>query len=162
MTATPMKLVNRNLPLLLLQAREQVIARFRPLLNEHGITEQQWRVIRVLLDTGPLEFREISARCQISSPSLAGVLSRMEVMDLVSRERLGSDQRRVRVSLRARSRDLAARLAPKINATYRQIEARIGADACKHLYSVLDGVIEALAAPPPAEARRAAGKAAIP
>src|SRR5579871_4242990 len=152
----PAKLTNRNLPLLLLEAREQVIARFRPHLNQHGITEQQWRVIRVLLETGPLEFREISARCQISSPSLAGVLSRMGGMDLVTRERLGSDQRRVRVSLTRRSRDLAARMAPRINATYRQIESCLGAGACRRLYAVLDEVIDALATPRTASARKSA------
>ena len=31
----------RNLPLLLLQSRERLLARFRPVLNTHGITEQQ-------------------------------------------------------------------------------------------------------------------------
>jgi len=72
------KLRHRNLPLLLLQAREHVIARFRPILNAHGITEQQWRIVRALIDTGPLEPREIGDLCRISSPSLAGVLSRME------------------------------------------------------------------------------------
>ncbi|NAW23594.1 homoprotocatechuate degradation operon regulator HpaR, partial [Salmonella sp. gx-f9] len=34
----------RNLPHLLLRARETLMARFRPILREHGITEQQWRV----------------------------------------------------------------------------------------------------------------------
>ena len=76
------KFRHRNLPLLLLQAREQVIARFRPILNAHGITEQQWRIVRALLDTGPLEPREIGELCRISSPSLAGVLSRMEELGL--------------------------------------------------------------------------------
>jgi DNA-binding MarR family transcriptional regulator len=52
-------LTHRNLPLLLLQARERVMARFRPILNEHGITEQQWRIVRLLLEEGPLEPREI-------------------------------------------------------------------------------------------------------
>jgi homoprotocatechuate degradation regulator HpaR len=148
------KLANRNLPLLMLQAREQVISRFRPLLNAQGITEQQWRVMRVLLETGPLEFHEISAQCHISSPSLAGILSRMEDMDLVARERLGSDQRRVRVSLRPRSRELAARLAPKINATYREIEAQLGMEASRRLFEVLDGVLEALATPKIRRSRR--------
>ena len=54
------KIRHRNLPLLLLQAREHVIARFRPILNAHGITEQQWRIVRALIDTGPLEPRERS------------------------------------------------------------------------------------------------------
>lgn len=147
MAKRPIKLAHRNLPLLMLQARELVISRFRPLLNEQGITEQQWRVIRVLLETGPLESREISAQCHISSPSLAGILSRMEDMDLVIRERLGSDQRRVRISLRPRSRAIAGTLAPRINETYRAIEARLGAETCQHLYAVLDGIVDALSKP---------------
>src|SRR5271168_2205361 len=119
---------HRNLPLLLLQAREHVIARFRPILNEHGVTEQQWRIVRALIDTGPLEPREIGKLCRISSPSLAGVLSRMEELRLIKRKRLAHDQRRLRVSLTPRSRALAARMAPQIEATYRRIEAVIGAE----------------------------------
>src|ERR1700726_701146 len=117
----------RNLPLMMLQAREQVIARFRPILNEHGITEQQWRIVRALLDTGPLEPREIGELCRISSPSLAGVLSRMEEIGYIKRKRFAHDQRRVRVSLTSRSRALAAQMAPHIEATYRHIETVIGA-----------------------------------
>ena len=97
-----------RVPLLLLQAREHVIARFRPILNAHGITEQQWRIVRALIDTGPLEPREIGELCRISSPSLAGVLSRMEELGYIKRKRLDHDQRRVRVSLTALSRKLSA------------------------------------------------------
>jgi len=32
----------------LLKAREAAMERFRPMLREHGLTEQQWRVIRAL------------------------------------------------------------------------------------------------------------------
>ena len=52
-------MAHRNLPLLLLQARERVINRFRPLLNAQHITEQQWRIVRLLLESGPLEPRQI-------------------------------------------------------------------------------------------------------
>ena len=140
------KLSHRNLPLLLLQAREQVIARFRPILNEHGITEQQWRVVRTLIDTGPLEPREIGELCRISSPSLAGVLSRMEELGYVKRKRLDHDQRRQRVSLTPRSRSLSARLAPQIEATYRDIESLIGVEFSTRFYRALDEMIGALAA----------------
>lgn len=139
------KLRHRNLPLLLLQAREQVIARFRPILNAHGITEQQWRIVRALIDTGPLEPREIGELCRISSPSLAGVLSRMEELGYIRRKRLDHDQRRLRVSLTQRSRGLAARMAPQIEATYRQIETMIGADFSVSFYRALDELIGALA-----------------
>ena len=54
----------------------QCWSRFRPILNAHGVTEQQWRIIRVLIDSGPREPREIVTLCGISSPSLAGILAR--------------------------------------------------------------------------------------
>jgi homoprotocatechuate degradation regulator HpaR len=136
---------HRNLPLLLLQARERVIARFRPILNAHGITEQQWRIVRALIDTGPMEPREIGEMCAISSPSLAGVLSRMEELGYIKRKRLDHDQRRVRVSLTPRSRALGARMAPQIEATYRDIETVIGPEFSTRFYRALDEMIGALA-----------------
>jgi homoprotocatechuate degradation regulator HpaR len=145
MSPESVKLSHRNLPLLLLQAREQVIARFRPILNANGITEQQWRIVRALIDTGPLEPREIGELCRISSPSLAGVLSRMEELGYIRRKRLDHDQRRLRVSLTARSRGLAVRMAPQIEATYRQIETTIGAGFSASFYQALDELIGALA-----------------
>jgi homoprotocatechuate degradation regulator HpaR len=147
MNAGPVKLRHRNLPLLLLQAREQVIARFRPILNAHGITEQQWRIVRALIDTGPLEPREIGDLCRISSPSLAGVLSRMEELGYIKRKRLDHDQRRLRVSLTPRSRTLGAAMAPQIEATYREIEAMIGTEFSTRFYRALDELIGALSVP---------------
>jgi homoprotocatechuate degradation regulator HpaR len=134
----------RNLPLMMLQAREHVIAHFRPLLNANGVTEQQWRIVRLLLETGPLEPRQIGERCNLSSPSLAGVLARMEQLGLVGRKRLPNDQRRVIVSLTARSRALAARLAPRIEAVYAHIEELLGADFADTFYRALDEVIAKL------------------
>ena len=140
-------LPHRNLPLLLLQARERVIARFRPALNEAGLTEQQWRIVRALLEYGALEPRQIVELCAISSPSLAGVLARMDDLGLVRRERLGHDARRVQVSLTAKSRALARRLAPRIEVIYGEIEARIGARFTRELYGALDELVARLDAP---------------
>ncbi len=140
--STPLQ--RRNLPLLMLQAREHVIGYFRPVLNAHGITEQQWRVVRVLLDAGALEPREIGELCRLSSPSLAGVLSRMEELGFVDRKRLAHDQRRVRVSLTPRSRALAARMAPQIEAVYARVERLLGEEFSRHLYEALDALIEKL------------------
>ena len=135
---------HRNLPLLLLQARERVIGRFRPLLNAHGVTEQQWRIVRALLETGPLEPREIVALCHLSSPSLAGVLARMEELGLVTRTRLAHDQRRLRVTLTAKSRALALRLAPRVEDTYADIERTIGKPFLRQLYATLDELVATL------------------
>jgi homoprotocatechuate degradation regulator HpaR len=140
-------LKHRNLPLLMLQAREHVIGHFRPVLNAHGITEQQWRIVRVLLDAGALEPREIGELCRLSSPSLAGVLARMEEIGFVNRRRLAHDQRRVRVSLTPRSRALAARIAPQIEAVYARVERSLGKEFCERLYGALDELIDKLELP---------------
>ena len=142
----------RNLPLLLLHARESVIAHFRPLLKAHGLTEQQWRIVRALLERGPLEPRQIGEVCRISSPSLAGVLSRMDDMGLVKRERLEHDQRRVKVSLTPKSRALAAKLAPQIEEIYQTIEGHIGSEFIGRFYATLDELISLLGELPPVDA----------
>ena len=144
MRSKAVALKHRNLPLLMLQAREQVIGRFRPVLNAHGITEQQWRIVRVVLDAGALEPREIGELCRLSSPSLAGVLARMEEIGFVTRTRLAHDQRRVRVSLTRRSRALASRIAPQIEAVYARVEESLGKEFCEHLYRALDDLIDKL------------------
>jgi homoprotocatechuate degradation regulator HpaR len=132
------------MPLLLLHARESVLARFRPILKAHGLTEQQWRILRVLMECGPLEPRQIGRRCGISSPSMAGILARMEALDLVHRERLEHDQRRQLVSPTAHSRALAARMAPLIDAEYGAIESQLGARLVGTLQATLDELIARL------------------
>jgi homoprotocatechuate degradation regulator HpaR len=156
MTPKSTRLHHRNLPLLLLQARERVLSHFRPLLNANGVTDQQWRIVRVLYEVPALEPREIVELCRISSPSMAGVLARMEELGLVVRRRLPHDQRRVRVSLTARARAMAARMAPQIDATYRRIEQTIGTEFCARLQQALDQLLGTLEAHAPQQAERAA------
>lgn len=135
-------LQHRNLPLLLLQAREGVFSKFRPILNDAGVTEQQWRVIRALLEHGPMEPRQISEICCLSNPSLAGILARMDELGLVHRERFQNDQRRVLVSVSTKGTDLAGELAPRIEATYRELETLIGQTFARDLYQTLDLLLE--------------------
>jgi len=143
---------HRNLPLLLLQAREGVMAHFRPILNAHGVTEQQWRIVRALLEQGPLEPRQIGQVCRISSPSLAGVLARMDDLGLVQRARMPQDQRRVLVRLTDRSQALAATMAPEIEAAYAAIEAHIGRAFIGGFYTALDELIGLLGSLPAEDA----------
>jgi len=135
---------HRNLPQLMLQAREALMAQFRPILNENGVTEQQWRIIRALLMHGPLEPRQLCERCQISSPSIVGVLLRMEESGLVDRERMADDKRRVRVSVSARSRQLGRRMIPAIEARYADIEKTVGVETLRQAYDVLDALLAPL------------------
>jgi homoprotocatechuate degradation regulator HpaR len=137
-------LAHRNLPLLLLQARESVIANFRPILHAHGLTEQQWRIVRALFDAGPLEPRQIVETCRISSPSLTGVLQRMDDVGLVIRERFPDDARRMHVSLTELGVAIAAEMGPRIEGAYAEIEARVGSELFARIYRTLDELIALL------------------
>lgn len=132
------KITYRNLPQLLLKAREELLSHFRPILNHYSLTEPQWRIMRVLSEHEQLEPREICEMCQILSPSLAGILTRMEALNLVVRTRFPDDQRRVRVRLSARSEKLVASIAPLVEAQYAYLEEAVGKDLMAKLYSVLD------------------------
>jgi DNA-binding MarR family transcriptional regulator len=55
-----------------------------------------------------------------------------------------ADQRRVLVSLTRKSRELAARMAPQIDATYRRLEKCVGAEFSARLHDTLDYLLENL------------------
>jgi len=141
-------IAHRNLPLLLLRAREDVIARFRPILHAHGVTEQQWRILRALAETEPraLEPRQICDLCTLSSPSLTGVLARMDELGLVARRRIDADQRRLLVSLTPKSRAIVRRMAPLVEREYQALEAAVGRELVRDAYALLDRLSASLRA----------------
>jgi homoprotocatechuate degradation regulator HpaR len=137
----PAALRHRNLPHLLLRSRETLMAHFRPLLTAHNLTDQQWRILRELAEQGPLEPRQLGEACSISSPSIAGVLLRMEEAGLVSRERMAHDQRRVTVALKPKSRRILQRLVPLVEARYQALEAALGTRSMQEVYDTLDALL---------------------
>ena len=137
------KLAYRNLPQLFLKAREELLCHFRPIISHFGLTEQQWRILRTLSEMEQLEPREICEICHILSPSMTGVLSRMEEMNLVTRERMPEDQRRVIVRLTPKSEQLVSELGPLIVEQYKVIEQAFGPELIQELYEVMDKVIAA-------------------
>ena len=121
--------------------------RFRPVLNQHGVTEQQWRILRVLLDEDGLEPRQLCERCLISSPSIAGVLMRMEEAGWIQRERMEHDQRRVKVSVTAATKKLGKSIAPLIEREYLELEQQVGVKQLQQVYDALDTLLQHLGRP---------------
>jgi homoprotocatechuate degradation regulator HpaR len=130
--------------MLLLRAREKMMERFRPLLTANSLTEQQWRVIRALTESGPMEPRQISDICTISSPSMAGVLARMEAMELITKERFADDQRRILVSLTKKSVGLVRVISKDLEARYRELERTVGPEVVERVYRAIDDLLAGL------------------
>ncbi|VTU19164.1 Organic hydroperoxide resistance transcriptional regulator [Variovorax sp. PBS-H4] len=134
--------VHRNLPRLLLQAREAVMAHTRPSLREHGLSDQQWRVLRVLGEHGMIETGRVAREAFILGPSLTGVLARMERDGLIRRARDPADQRRTVVEATAKGTRMVQQLSRSIEDHYAWMEKSLGKQKLSQLYVLLDEVIE--------------------
>ena len=134
--------IHRNLPRLLLQARESVMAHTRSRLREHALSDQQWRVLRVLGEHGVVETGKVAREAFILGPSLTGVLNRMERDGLIRRARDAADQRRTVVAATDKGMQLVATLSETIEAHYAWMEKSLGKQQLAQLYELLDKVIE--------------------
>ncbi|QKO23262.1 homoprotocatechuate degradation operon regulator HpaR [Rhodoferax sp. BAB1] len=132
---------HRNLPRLLLQAREAVMAHTRPGLRAHGLSDQQWRVLRVLGEHGVVETGRVAREAYILGPSLTGVLTRMERDGLIRRARDATDQRRTVVEATDQGRRLVDTLSHSIEAHYAWMEKSLGKEKLGQLYGLLDELI---------------------
>lgn len=83
----------------LLAAREAVMAPIRPMLREAGVTEQQWRVLRVLNDLGALDPTSLAEAALLHAPSVTRILKDLADRGLIARESDPRDRRRSIVSL---------------------------------------------------------------
>ncbi|GAB7548695.1 homoprotocatechuate degradation operon regulator HpaR [Cupriavidus sp. CuC1] len=135
---------HRNLPHLLLQARETLMAGFRPILRQHGMTEQQWRVVRTLNEQGEMEPNQLADACLILSPSLTRMLSSMEEAGLILRSRSTTDQRRQLIALTDKCRALIAEMEPLIDRRYEELEQMIGAERLGKVYGAIDELLVSL------------------
>lgn len=133
---------HRNLPRLLLQARESVMAHTRPRLREHALSDQQWRVLRVLGEHGVVETGKVAREAFILGPSLTGVLTRMERDGLIRRARDPADQRRTVVEATDKGMQLVGTLSQTIEAHYAWMEKALGKQSLARLYDLLDQLIE--------------------
>ncbi|HUZ19411.1 MAG TPA: homoprotocatechuate degradation operon regulator HpaR [Acidimicrobiales bacterium] len=133
-----------DLPRLVREALESLLSLFRPIINHFGLTEQQWRILRVLGGLSGAEQHELARACQIVPPSLTGVLSRMERDGLVERSRVASDQRRVLVTLAPKGRATIASLAPLIDAQYQALTDALGTPLAADLERVLNELVAAV------------------
>jgi|SRR5579863_67333 len=141
----PMREFSQSLPMALLRAREAVMRRFRPGLRAHGVTEQQWRILRALADSGPLEVTALAEATFLLPPSLSRILPDMEGRGLVRRRQLDSDLRRAAVSLEAKGVRLIAEHAPESEQAYAAITQRFGAERLAELFVLLQELESALA-----------------
>ena len=131
-----------SLPILLLRAREVCMARFRPILGEHGLTEQQWRVIRALAEDNGLESAALAERTLILKPSMTGIIDRLERDDLVIRKKDREDGRKTCLWLTRKAKRLYERIMPLVQAEYSEMQDAFSEKSWDDLYDSLFHLIK--------------------
>jgi homoprotocatechuate degradation regulator HpaR len=142
----PMRDFSRSLPMSLLRAREAVMRQFRPSLRHHGLTEQQWRILRALAAVETIEVTELARTAFLLGPSLSRILRDLEARQLIERRVAEADQRRAVVSISADGLKLIEAVAPSSEAIYAAITRRYGARKLAELQDMLHALEHSLSA----------------
>lgn len=90
---------SRSLPIALARAREKVMAPIREMLSKSGITEQQWRVLRVLSESGALDATKLAERSCLLLPSLTRIIQTMQDKGFITRTTDEDDRRRQLIAI---------------------------------------------------------------
>ncbi len=131
-------LTSRSLPIALLRARERVMGPVRKMLSDAGVTEQQWRVLRVLKEEGSQEPTHIAERACLLLPSLTRILQKLETKGLIRRHTHPGDKRRQIVEITDRG---ATIIEDNIDATLHlaeEIKAQLGPERHEALLDLLN------------------------
>jgi len=114
------------------------MAHFRPLLADRGYTEQQWRVLRVLNEHGPMDATSLAQHAALLLPSLTRILKVLEAKDAISREVNPTDGRRSLITLEQSLRNYITDEMQKTEAVYEDIINQFGEVNTRELLRLLD------------------------
>jgi homoprotocatechuate degradation regulator HpaR len=132
---------DRSLPMMLYRTLDAVMPTFRRIFAEYNLTEQQWRVLRVLWEKDSQPLLRLSHGTLISSPSLVGVVDRLTRDGLVERKRSTTDRRVVNVSLTPKGRGLEEQVSSRVNLAYSDLEDTLKPRDWQHMFQLLDTLV---------------------
>lgn len=130
--------ISRSLPIALLRARETVMAPVRDMLQGIQMTEQKWRVLRVLDEFGEVEQSTIAKEACLLLPSLTRILRTMESEGQVTRRRDSDDKRRIMVRITGEGRRIFEENRLVSHEIYSNIEEQMGQHKLDRLLDLLE------------------------
>lgn len=128
----------RSLPIALIRAREGVMAPIRDMLASTGITEQQWRVLRVLAEHGPLDSTTLADRASLLVPSLTRIVRAMTERGFVTQTRGDDDRRRQVIAITPAGQAVITDNAPRAAEIVAGFKAALGDEDYETLLDLLE------------------------
>lgn len=127
----------RSLPIALIRAREGIMSPIRDMLAETGITEQQWRVLRVLAEYGTLDTTTLAERACLLFPSLTRIVTTMREKGLITQTRDEVDRRRQMINITAQGQQIIDDRLPQAAAIVTGFKTRLGEENYEKLLDLL-------------------------
>lgn len=112
----------------------------RLMLAEAGVTEQQWRVLRVLDERGPMTPSAIAAEACLQAPSLTRIVQALFEKGMVARVQDPLERLRQRVTLLSEGRAVIHENLAEPRCISRRIEDQLGAARHRPLMDLLEAL----------------------
>jgi homoprotocatechuate degradation regulator HpaR len=135
----------------LLAAREAVMAPIRPCLRSASVTDQQWRVLRVLAAGQALDAGLIAKLALLHPPTVTRILRELTHRGLLSRAADPEDRRRTLITVTPEGIALVRHTAQHTAIVLRGYETAFGAERLANLMDELRSLTETLAQFSPSE-----------
>lgn len=127
----------RSLPIALIRSREKVMGPIRDMLKTSGITEQQWRVLRVLSETGPQDLTQISDKASLLLPSLSRIIRKLLDGGLVVSSINSRDRRRQTVVITPKGQKIIDDNLPQATKIAEELQHHLGTERYEQLLDLL-------------------------
>jgi DNA-binding MarR family transcriptional regulator len=126
----------------ILRAADALRRRLAALLEPHGLTPQQFNVLRILRGARPdgLCTLAVAGRMMEQAPGITRLLDRLEAKGFVARQRSTEDRREVRVRITPQGLEVLARLDKPVGDLDRAAVARLTKLDQQQLASLLAAV----------------------
>ncbi|WP_370400467.1 homoprotocatechuate degradation operon regulator HpaR [Sulfitobacter sp. JB4-11] len=135
--STKLPSTSRSLPIALIRAREGVMAPIRDMLSDTGITEQQWRVLRVLSEYGALDTTTLADRASLLFPSLTRIATKMRAKGLITQTRDDVDRRRQFIAITPEGQKIIDDYAAQSAQIVKDFRAALGPENYETLLDLL-------------------------
>jgi homoprotocatechuate degradation regulator HpaR len=110
----------------------------RDMLADTGISEQQWRVLRVLAEHGPQDSSTLAQRASLLHPSLTRMVFAMEKKGLLTQTRSEVDRRRQVVAIAPAGQQIIDDNRAQAVRIAAEFEAKVGKEGFEQLIDLLE------------------------
>ncbi|MDT1985698.1 MAG: MarR family transcriptional regulator [Planktomarina sp.] len=128
----------RSLPIALMRSREKVMGPIRDMLKVSGITEQQWRVLRVLSESGAQDLTQISLKASLLMPSLSRIIKKLREEGLIVSQTNDEDRRRQIVRIGTKGQKIIDDNLPQAMKIAEELQQHLGLERHEQLLDLLE------------------------